>query len=75
MQILGFAALGGVLVAASNVTFFGAPRFSLGDTLPLRDSHGDIVTAHGLGSTISTIVKSSCAGGTSANSRSVAYYQ
>ncbi|KAL5450820.1 hypothetical protein PMIN07_007522 [Paraphaeosphaeria minitans] len=66
------AAFAGAVALASNVTFFGAPRFSLGDTLPNRDIDGNILIAQDIGSSVE---KPSCQGGSSANARSIAYYQ
>ncbi|KAL1598813.1 hypothetical protein SLS60_007955 [Paraconiothyrium brasiliense] len=72
MRSLCLSALAGALAIASNVTFFGAPRFSLHDTLPNRDSHGNVLIAQDLENTVD---KPSCKGGSSANARSIAYYQ
>lgn len=71
MRLLFLCALAGLAAAASNVTFFGTPRLSLGDTLPNRNAHGDVVAQ------ISGVVteKPTCGGGSSANARSIAYYQ
>jgi hypothetical protein len=74
MRLPRIVALGGAIIAAvaSNVTFFGAPRLSLDDTLPNRDTRGNVLVAQDIGSSVE---KPSCKGGSSANARSIAYYQ
>lgn len=72
MRLSLVPAFAGAVAMASNVTFFGAPRLSLGNTLPNRDIHGDVLVAPDIGFTGE---KPSCKGGSSANTRSIAYYQ
>ncbi|KAF2683891.1 glycoside hydrolase family 18 protein [Lentithecium fluviatile CBS 122367] len=72
MRLLSLATLTGLAGATSNVSFWGAPRLSLGDTLPNTDSSGHLFTlAQKLDGNVPTCGNAS---GT-AYKRSVAYYQ
>lgn len=72
MWLTRIVALAGAAVATSNVTFLGAPRLSLGDTLPNRDFRGNVLVAQ---ATDNSVAIPSCPGGSIANARSIAYYQ
>jgi len=71
MRPVLLSAFAGLAAALSNVQYSGAPRLSLGDTLPNKDEQGHIL-AQALDH---EVARPSCNGGTSANGRSIAYYQ
>lgn len=71
MLLLLLSAAIGLAASESNVTLWGAPRFSLGDTLPNTDSHGHVF------SVAANVADAPSCGNTSgtADGRSIAYYQ
>jgi chitinase len=73
MRLFSLAALVGLAGAISNVSYWGAPRFTIGDTLPNLDGSGHVVPA----GTLEGSTAPSCGQGSrsASNGHSVAYYQ
>jgi GH18 family chitinase len=74
MRLLSIAALAGLASTASNVSFWGAPGLSLGDTLPNMDSSGHLIEQT---VRINSVSAPTCGNtsGTASKGRTVAYYQ
>lgn len=72
MRLLLLSALVGLGGAVSNVTYWGAPRLSLGDSLPYVDSNGHLF-AQNLDNAADTPTCGNSSG--TANGVTVAYYQ
>jgi hypothetical protein len=73
MRLTPLAALFGFAGAASNVTYWGAPRLSLGETLPNLDASGHVEVAD----TSQGLSPPSCGkdDGSASKGNSIAYYQ
>jgi hypothetical protein len=73
MRLSLLAALVGLVGATSNVTYWGAPRLSLGETLPNLDASGHVEVAD----TLQGISPPSCGkdDGSASKGNSIAYYQ
>ena len=72
MRFLLLYTLVGVVTAISNVSLWGAPRLTLGDTLPNVDKNGHVFRVNA----VSKAGQPSCGiGSGSSNARSIGYYQ
>lgn len=73
MRLSRLAGLFGLAGAVSNVSYWGAPRLSIGETLPNLDASGHVETAGTLeGSTAPSCEQGS---GSASKGHSIAYYQ